>query len=259
MTITELALHWSTSDEQDCVTVERPDDITLPATSLGNILLEATAVREGTTSLESVSFRLNGTFKSIESLKKQGPRLNNSKAHFETPTYERDRSLELRVRGNDVALVARLDDCPSSIIAGELINASISFTNNGIQAVRNLRLLCSSPHIVEHLIEGAHSGNLVTPDSGTMTLKNELAIPRPDEILDNLPSGESYTLSIAIRVADTGKHSVGWLAVFENETEVRHESASSVRCTEEAIRVGLRPALCDLPIRLKSDLACEPR
>jgi hypothetical protein len=112
------------------------------------IALSFTAEKEGTYTVTEVSYRFNSSLLCRESLRKTGARLHATRAEMLTPTYGDDASLTLTVSPPGPALAVDTSSLPSQLLAGEVVQSSLRFSNTGTRALRSLRVLCSHPHFL---------------------------------------------------------------------------------------------------------------
>ena len=134
-------------------TVELVESDTISETVLApleehEIFVAARAMREGTCSLISATYRLKGLMRCKESLVKQGRRLHTTKAQLQQPAYDDDSSLSITISPSRPLLSVGGHGLPRELYAGEVCSATLSLRNSGTQPMGNLRVLCSRPNFV---------------------------------------------------------------------------------------------------------------
>lgn len=125
--------------------VETIPEVQLAPLESRSISLRVTATSAGRLQPVQVDFSFHNILPCTQSLEKRGKRLFATKQDRLTPTYAKDKSLAIEVRGARPRIQINLELGSEPLYQGEIRKGSLVIVNTGSTTVTSLRMLVSEP------------------------------------------------------------------------------------------------------------------
>ena len=213
------------------------DEIILQPNESRTISFDITPTESTTFTVTSISYLFHGFFPVTQSLAKRGQRLHSTKAQRLAPTYAQDKSLTIAVGSSRPRLRVELEDLPSQLYQGEVVQGSLILHNTGSVPIDRLEMITTDCGLVVRPTDTTHNDitALMPSTTNRITQNTPILLSQPP-----IPSGDTAVVPVTFTALTTGSIDLSGLVIFGEESAAFSASVEILPLLDARAWVELR-------------------